>query len=81
MINQFLLLYNVNQINSMLLSLDGNRSQMMSECDNNISDTLSCFFFLPFFLHFFFVQGYTFLFEIICEEHILNALHARHQDL
>ena len=53
MINQFLLLYYVNQINSMLLSLDGNRSQMMSECDNNISDTLSCFFFLPFFLHFF----------------------------
>ena len=53
MINQFLLLYNVNQINSMLLSLDGNRSQMMSECDNNISDTISCFFFLPCFLHFF----------------------------
>ena len=37
----------------MLLSLDGNRSQMMSECDNNISDTISCFSLLPCFLHFF----------------------------
>ena len=64
----------------MLLPLDGNRSQMMSECDNNISDTQLLFLF-AIFPPLFFVQDYTFLFEIICEEHILNALHARHQDL